>query len=393
VDYSTQHDVVRQAQARINALGFTPALVVDGAWGPKTSAGVGWARQNFKLGLGGLDDAAVKALGISGAVAPVGPQGPNEFAALVSFAQKQGQTVTQASGIAPGFQATRASVIDSFVSWSTPLEGYTDYLYTDAEGLVTTGMGNLVDSMAAGQTMHVNCGHGTSKPCGQAAPTAMARSLPWSGDIAADWVKIKTAWPGVQSTACKGITSARLSADAVRALVSSKLRAMEPFLMQLPGFAQAPADAQLAVYSMAWAMGPGFAKTWIAFRTAFGVGDYASAAAQSHMQGVGIDIRNLANKLLLTNAALVKSLGLDPDHLYYIDGLKLLQSASTVGALGLHAPGAMLAALGLHGEWVADVGIVMVGAICGVLVAGATGGVFGMLIGGIVDIARRVAKR
>jgi GH24 family phage-related lysozyme (muramidase) len=245
-----------------------------------------------------------------------------DFDALVAFAQKYGQSVVQGSGVAPGFQATRAAVVNSFVDWSKPLEVLETYPYTDAEGLVTTGLGNLVDALAPGQQMHVNCGHGTSTPCGQASPTAAARALAWSPDnLDADWSAIKAAWPGTQSTACAGITSSRLGPDAVQALVAKTMLANEAQLVALlPGYAKAPADAQLAAMSMAWALGSGFPRTFKTFATAFNAGDYATAAAQSHMQGVGIDMRNLANKLLLTNAA---KPGIDPDHLYYLEGLAL----------------------------------------------------------------------
>jgi GH24 family phage-related lysozyme (muramidase) len=242
----------------------------------------------------------------------------DDFSSLIDFAKKYGQTVIQASGIAPGFQATRASVVNSFFGWSKPMEGYTTYPYSDAHGLVTVGLGLLIDGLASGQAMGSTCGHGTSTPCGQATPTATARALPWSpNNIDADWAAIKAAWPGVQSLACKGITTSRLSDDAIQDLIASKMKENEAYILQgLPNFAQAPADAQLAVMSMSWAMGPAFTKTWPAFRNAFNSGDYATAAAQSNMKGVGIDMRNLANKLLLTNAS---KPGIDPDHLYYLE--------------------------------------------------------------------------
>jgi GH24 family phage-related lysozyme (muramidase) len=266
--------------------------------------------------------------------ASFGADPPGPFDALIHFAQKYGQAITQGDGVAPGFRGTHASVANSFVSWSTPLEGMTDYPYTDAEGLVTVGMGNLIDAVAPGQKMHVNCGHGTSVPCGMATPTAKALALPWAGDIHADWARIKAAWPGVQSTACKGITSARLPKSAVSSIILGQLKNNESAIMAgLPNFAEAPADAQLAAHSMAWAMGPGFAKSWTQFRNAFNAGDYATAAAQSHMRGVGIDMRNLANKLLLINAAAVKASGANFDHLYYIDGIsQLAQHAVAAGA-------------------------------------------------------------
>ena len=82
---------------------------------------------------------------------------------------------------------------------------------------------------------------------------------------------------------------------------------------------------------MSWAMGPGWVTSFPAVRAAFDAGDYATAAAQSHMQGTGIDMRNMANKLLFNNAALAAAKKADPDYLYYIAGLESL--TSTAGSL------------------------------------------------------------
>jgi GH24 family phage-related lysozyme (muramidase) len=406
-DYASQPALLAAAQNKINALGYTPPLLNkgvpggDGIWGPKTATAVVWAQKKLGVvGETGLGPLTLKALGIN-APDVVGPKGPAsagglvanpaDFASLVAFAKKFAQGVVQGSGIAPGFHATKASVVNSFVNWSRPLEGMETGPYTDAEGLVTTGLGNLIDAPAAGQKMHVNCGHGTSVPCGQATPTAMARALPWQGgSIDADWAKLKAAWPGTQSTACRGITSARLSPEAIQSLVSQKMKAIEADLIaHFPGFAQAPADGQLAAYSMSWAMGTGFAGTWPQFDAAFRAGDYAAAAAQSHMQGVGIDMRNLANKLLLLNAAAVTHLGLDPDRLYYIDGLSIL---SQVPHLAAHVP-SPLALATAGAEWVIDAALVGGFTVFGGLVAGPIGVALGAIIGGALDYYRRTTAR
>jgi GH24 family phage-related lysozyme (muramidase) len=250
----------------------------------------------------------------------------SEFAQLADFARKFGQKVVQSSGLAPGFRATRASVVSSFVPWSKPLEGYTDFPYTDAHGLVTIGMGNMIDAPAAGQTLGKTCGSGTQIPCGSPVPTARARSLPWTGgSLDEGWAKLKSSWPKVQSVACRGLTSLRLDQTSIEKLISDQLRENEQTIVSgLRNFGQAPADAQLAAHSMAWAMGPGFASSWTGFRDAFNRGDYAGAAAQSHMRGVGIDMRNLANKLLLLNASAARAAGIDPDKILWLDGLTKL---------------------------------------------------------------------
>jgi hypothetical protein len=65
-DYSLRSELVKKAQAKVNAIGYTPPIKVDGIWGPQTSAAVAWGRLRFNLpAVGGLDDAALRAFGIS----------------------------------------------------------------------------------------------------------------------------------------------------------------------------------------------------------------------------------------------------------------------------------------------------------------------------------------
>lgn len=346
---------VGDVQVKLNALGAQPPLTPDGVAGPKTTQAVlAFQSANGLTADGKVGPLTLAALGFNGASAmvpglPSGAQGntatqvgtgslvsalAQQFADLVAFAQKYGQTVVQGVGIAPGFQATHASVVNSFVPWSSPLEGWTDFPYTDAHGLITTGMGNLIDSVQPGQVLNQggggNVGAGTGVPAGSPTPTAQALALPWQGgDISADWAALKAAWPGVSSVASKGITSARLPKEAVDQLVQGKMAGNEKDLVtHLPGYADAPADAQLAAHSMSWAMGTGFAQTWTNFRNAFANKDYVTAANESNMKGVGIDMRNKANKLLLLNAANVTKKNLDKDRLYYLDGLNIVEAAA-----------------------------------------------------------------
>jgi peptidoglycan hydrolase-like protein with peptidoglycan-binding domain len=330
-NYNANTSVLSQVQAKLNALGMaSPPLSVDGHVGPLTVAAIKKFQASKGLQPDGVvGDQTLAALGIASPVSPTTPPSPtggghpvipdpSQFDSLVAFAKKFGQSVVQASGTAPGLQATRASVVQSFVPWSKPFEGYLNGPYTDAKGLVTTGMGNLIDS-------------GSGSP----TPTAKARSLPWNpNNIDADWAALKAAWPAVQSVASMKLTSSRLSPEAVTNLITSTMKAEEPEILRiLPRFMSAPADAQMGVWSMVWAMGTGNLAKFRGFIDAFNAEDYAGAAAQSHMQGVGIDMRNLANKLLLLNAQAVKSIGANPDVLYYVDGFSKLTGGGVVGAL------------------------------------------------------------
>jgi peptidoglycan hydrolase-like protein with peptidoglycan-binding domain len=341
-NYNANTDVVKQVQAKLNSLGMaSPPLSVDGRIGPITVAAIKKFQSSKGLSPDGVvGDQTLAALGIfAPSKAPTNPAtpaatgsasspDPSQFSKLVAFAKQFNQRVVQATGIAPGLQATRASVVQSFVPWSTPFEGYLNGPYTDAKGLITTGMGNLIDTQPPSPT-----------------PTAKARSLPWSpNNIDADWAILRKNWPAVQSTASMRLTTSRLSPQAVTNLIEETMRSEESAILRLlPNFRSAPADAQLAVWSMVWAMGTGNLGKFKTFLDAFNRGDYVTAAAQSHMQGVGIDMRNLANKLLLLNAAAVSTLGADPSTLYYIDGLTKLAIGAGNGALARITPGGVRA--------------------------------------------------
>ena len=382
---------LKLVQAKINSLGYAPALVTDGIIGDKTRAAISWARTRFGLGPGSLDAALLGKLGISAAPsiapAPVPTASTGDFTPLAAFAQKYNQTVSQGSGIAPGFVATRASVVNSFIPWSGPFEGpLLPYAYTDVDGWVTTGTGNMIDAATPGQKKGVNCGKGTSTPCGQATPTAKARSMPWvGGSIDADWTAIKAAWPRTQSTACAGITHARLPQAYLVQLAMDQMKANErDILKMVPGFASLPADAQLALHSMMWAMGSGALATYKGLLAAVNSGDFLTAAAQSHMRGDGIDMRNLANKLLFTNAAAIKAAGLPFDHLYYLSLIPGTAGAGIdLGLLGKALPG------GFGSLGITDLGFVVGGMIVGGMFLGAPGALIGGVIGAGLDFARR----
>src|SRR5271165_1380041 len=169
-DFGGSNPSVGDVQTRLNALGAQ--LTVDGAYGPASINAVKTFQSAHGLSVDGkVGPMTLNALGftgansmVSGGASGVKPSGSGEsvisniasqFQDLVAFAQKYGQSVIQGTGIAPGFKATRASVVNSFVPWSGPLEGNLNYPYTDAHGLVTTGMGNLIDAMAPGQILNV----------------------------------------------------------------------------------------------------------------------------------------------------------------------------------------------------------------------------------------------
>jgi len=199
----------------------------------------------------------------------------------------------------------RAAVRDAFVGFTEPFEGRVAWMYLDVRGLVTTGIGNLID------------------------PVAAALALPWQrpdgsratlNQIQDEWIAVKgrTDMAKRGGGAYAAITSLRLSDAAIDALVSARLDRMVQVLEAAhPCFASLPADAQLAIVSMSWAMGPAF--HFPRFWAAVTAGDYKTAAAECTINPqVGTIIRrNDANRRLLISAGEAVRLGLDPDFLHW----------------------------------------------------------------------------
>jgi len=296
---------VRALQTALNAHGANPSLTVDGDFGPLTTA-------------------AVKAFQASHGLTVDGLVGPQTMAAL----GLSGQTTT------PG--VLRAAVVQKLPSIFGQWEGSAlPYMYTDSKGYVTTGTGNLIDSVAAAQAL----------PWQHAADGSLASP----DEVASAWQTVKDAWPGVQSTASASLTDLRLSPTAIHNLVMSTVQSMYTVLRQeFPGFDNYPADAQLAILSVSWAWGPGFPSVWdkvangagTAFKKALSGPrpDFVKAAdimktASKHEESInpGIIPRNTANAAMLSNAQNVLVQGLDFDTLFYPN---LVPKAAGWGVLG-----------------------------------------------------------
>lgn len=203
----------------------------------------------------------------------------------------------------------------AFVAFSAPFEGICTWLYLDVLGYVTTGMGNLVD------------------------PILLATALPWQNpdgtptspeDVRAAWTAVdghRSDPKGTRQTsglatqyggAFQGVTTIRLDHAGIDALCARQLASNEAIMHRyFPGFDNLPADAQLCLHSMAWAMGAGFGQSFVNFRDAINAGRYGDAAPLSVFRGAGVQRRIQQDELLLRNAQAVVDGGLDPDALYW----------------------------------------------------------------------------
>jgi GH24 family phage-related lysozyme (muramidase) len=194
----------------------------------------------------------------------------------------------------------RDSVRDAFVDFTTPLEGNLSWPYGDVKGLVTCGLGLLID------------------------PIETAIGLPWTilGLRPASPDEIREGWNAVKARvgltqhggmSYKNVSHLRLSQDAITALVNKRLAVDEENLLHFfPQWADFPSDAQLGILSLAWAMGGAFAHKFPAFKRAANSGDWVTAAAESHISD-GSPARNSANHWLFISAACVVADGGDFD--------------------------------------------------------------------------------
>ncbi len=198
-----------------------------------------------------------------------------------------------------------SSVSKQFRAFNEPFEGVVPYMYLDILGLVTIGVGNLIDPISAALGLPFRYkSKATNGTPGQYAKTNV---------IEAEWrlLKSKTELARQGHRACAKYTNLELDNEAIDALILKRLTQNESFLKrQKPfiDFENWPADAQLALLSMAWAMGPGNLHKWTTFSKACENKDFNTAAENCKIREAGnpgVIPRNKANKHLFQNAASV----------------------------------------------------------------------------------------
>jgi hypothetical protein len=212
-------------------------------------------------------------------------------------------------------------VQSGFPAFSAKFEGRIAFMYLDVLGLVTVGVGNLVDPVPAAQALPFRF----KNKLGIATPGSAATA----DQIAAEWQTLKND-PSLKTRgykACEPITQLELSDNAIDSLITDRLTKNESFLKRQAWFQDFdtwPADAQLGLLSMAWAMGPAGPENFPTFRAACQRLDFNTAAAQCKMNEAGnpgVIPRNQANFTLFSNAAIVVAnaaqAGLQRANLYY----------------------------------------------------------------------------
>jgi GH24 family phage-related lysozyme (muramidase) len=201
------------------------------------------------------------------------------------------------------------AVARAFFSFSEQFEGYVLSPYLDVKGLVTVGVGNLIDPIGAALALPWKL------PDGSLAPPAV---------VSEQWLRLKARQDlkRLHWKYAAGLTSIRLTTADVDALVAAKLMANADYMQThyFQYWPDWPADAQLGVSSMAWACGPAFPTKFGNFTGFAKKQDWKNAGLCSAIRtegNPGIIPRNKANLLLFNNAAFVHTQQLAVDVLHW----------------------------------------------------------------------------
>lgn len=162
----------------------------------------------------------------------------------------------------------RQAVRDGFLDFSITYESLCDWLYLDVKGLVTIGIGDLVDPPA------LLAGLVFIRPDGSNAT---------SSEVQSAWLKVKNAQSMAKSGGghFKDLTTIRATKDSIQRIVLAKLSLNESILKHtFDEWEDWPAKAQLATLSMTWAYGANFTHGWPKFTAACKAQDWCLASQE-----------------------------------------------------------------------------------------------------------------
>lgn len=198
---------------------------------------------------------------------------------------------------------------EQYHSYSAPLEGRVPTFYCDILGLITIAVGNLVNTLPQALALPMLLADGTKAD---------------QADIAADWHKLhdnaayyaKRAWMVYTNT-----MRCHLDDAGIDALVRQTLAANEAIIRKrFPAWDTFPADAQLAIMSIAWAVGAGFYVKFTNLAHCIDAQDWEACVATCKIReegNPGVVPRNAKNRFCFHNAAIVKNCKLDAEKLFW----------------------------------------------------------------------------
>ncbi|MDB4942985.1 MAG: hypothetical protein JWP97_2519 [Labilithrix sp.] len=222
--------------------------------------------------------------------------------------------------------------LKNWIAFTEGFEGGVSCPYLDIRGKMTIAYGNLVDSPGAVSGLPL------VHPDGRLA--TIAEKVAMFERLTAPAVAPRLAHDGW--TAAARLTDLRLPRADMIALALGRLASNEAILRQrFPSFDTYPLCAQMALHSLSWACGAGF--DYPKLEAAVRARDWYTASLEIHMKertpegklNAGLVPRNVANKVLMRNAAKVEAFGLDPETLEWVDELSV-KDVPTVRDLSIH---------------------------------------------------------
>ncbi|MBZ4018031.1 hypothetical protein [Streptomyces purpurogeneiscleroticus] len=219
----------------------------------------------------------------------------------------------------------RRSVRDIWVAFNRPIEARLDFMYLDSEGWVTTALGNKIDETRKGGR--------TPTDAERRASLSLAMEWSWENErheratpeeVAAEWDRTKARFDQRKDGggSFEQYATLRLPDAAIDTVMFRKLDSTEHALKaraEFTHFDSMPADAQLGLLSMAWAMGVARFEIFKIFRAAVADGHWTDAAKECRISpDTGtLKVRNDRNQQLFRNTGLVIAEGRDPDILIW----------------------------------------------------------------------------
>ena len=199
------------------------------------------------------------------------------------------------------------SVIQNFVDQQIGLEDLLLFMYLDSKGLVTTGLGNLLE------------------------PISNALVLPWKrpdgslatpSEVIAEWNKVKFRTDLISPVGGRlfePVTTLRLTKEDVANLVRQRFALNEEQLVKRYGnYPELPAPAQAGLHSIAWAAGTNARAPELDKAILSNPPDFVKAAKESQFRTLSPK-RRAMNRDLFLAAANIQALGADPDQMPAID--------------------------------------------------------------------------
>lgn len=190
----------------------------------------------------------------------------------------------------------KPATFDRWFLTTVGLEGSVPWMYLDILGLVTTGIGNLIDPVESALALPWTIGGNANVPAAK-------------HEINAAWHTVKAAQSmkllGGANKRWADLTDLRLTQEGIEHVVRMKQLANESVLRhRWPDYDDWPEAAQIAVNSWAWACGP--AGAWPKFDAALKARDWATAAKEGHIEdskNPGVRPRNAWQVALFAEAA------------------------------------------------------------------------------------------